>query len=55
MEGKLTESDVLRIAAKLSKKLDKEIGEKAPSSTVDRILEALVVGRTAYLTVTKSN
>ena len=46
MEGELTESDVLRIAAKLSKKLDKELeGKQVHGEIKNRILSALVKSR----------
>lgn len=51
MVNELTESDVLRIAAKLSKKLDKEVGKKASGVTVDRIINALAIARGSYLKV----
>ena len=49
MEGKLTESDVLRIAEKLSKKLDQELeGKQVHGEVKNRILSALVKSRWDY-------
>ena len=46
LEGELTESDVLRIASKLSKKLDKELeGKQVHGEIKNRILSALVKSR----------